>query len=69
MNTKSIKVITTLVKIASVVAGLAAYADLVPAKYAPIAVIVFGVASAAKDLFVKTGDLLDDGQANGSFKG
>ena len=69
MNTKYLKVVTTLVKVASVVAGLSAYSDLIPAKYAGVAVIAFGLASILKDMFVKVGDLLDDGKANDSFKG
>lgn len=69
MTTKSLKFLTTAIKVVSVIGGLAAYADFIPAKFAPIAVVLFGCASTIKDLFVKAGDLLDDGEANGSFKG
>lgn len=69
MNTKYLKIVTTSVKVLSVIGGLAAYSDIIPAKYLPLAGIIFAAASAAKDLFVKAGDLLDDGQANNSFKG
>lgn len=67
MNSTTLKVLTIGVKIASVVTGLAAYNDLVPAKYAAVAAFAFAVASVAKDAFTKLGDLLDDGQANNSF--
>jgi len=63
------KNITTIVKILSVVSGLAAYNDIIPAKLAPIALLVFATASTLKDLFVKVGDYADDKQINGSFKG
>lgn len=69
MNTKYLKVVTTAVKVLSVLAGLASYSELIPAKLLPVAGILFAAASAFKDLFVKAGDLLDDGQANNSFKG
>lgn len=69
MNSKALKVTTIVVKVLSLLTGLAAYSDIIPAKFAPVAVIVFGVASTFKDAFTKLGDLLDDGQANGSFKG
>ena len=54
---------------ASVVTGLAAYNDLVPAKYAAIAAIVFAGASILKDTVNRIGDLLDDGIKNDSWKG
>jgi len=69
MNSTALKVITIVIKIASVITGLAAYNDLVPAKYAAIAGLAFGAASIAKDAFTKLGDLLDDGQQNNSYKG
>jgi hypothetical protein len=69
MNSTALKVITISLKVVSILTGLAAYNDLIPAKYAPIAVVVFAVASVAKDSLTKLGDLLDDGQANQSFKG
>lgn len=69
MNSTTLKVITIALKVASIVTGLAAYNDLVPAKYAAVAAIVFAVASVAKDALTKLGDLLDDGEANQSYKG
>lgn len=68
MNSTVLKVITVGLKIASILTGLASYVDVIPAKFAPIAVLVFAIASVAKDTFTKLGDLLDDGQANQSFK-
>ena len=63
------KAITTSLKVLSLITGLAAYSDVIPAKFAPIAVFVFALASTAKDIFIKVGDYLDDKQINGSFKG
>jgi hypothetical protein len=69
MNSTALKFITIGLKVVSVLAGLAAYGDMIPAKFAGIAALVFGVASIAKDAFTKLGDLLDDGKDNSSFKG
>ena len=52
----------------SVVAGLAAYANFIPPKYAPLAVVAFGISSILKDSVNRIGDLLDDGEANQSFR-
>ncbi len=41
--------LSLIAKGASLVAGLAAYGNLIPAKYSALAVIVFGLASVAKD--------------------
>lgn len=61
MNT-TIKVLSTIAKIA----GLAGYfADYLPAS---TALIVVAIASTAKDAITAIGDMLDDGQKNGSFK-
>jgi len=62
------KAITTTIKVLAVVSGLAAYADVIPAKLMPIAALVFAAASTLKDLCVKVGDYVDDRQMNGSFK-
>jgi len=56
-------------KLSGMVVGLSAYVNVIPEKYAPIGVIVFGVASILKDTVNRLGDLLDDGAVNGSFKG
>ncbi len=61
------KTILLLLKFVSVLTGLSAYADLIPAKYLPIAVLVFAVASTIKDLLLKIGDWLDDKKLNNSF--
>jgi len=69
MNSTVLKVITIALKVASILGGLAAYNDLIPAKFQAVALIVFAVASTSKDFFLKLGDVLDDGQSNNSFKG
>lgn len=65
----ALKAVSIGLKVVSVVTGLAAYNDLVPAKYAVVAAFVFGLASILKDAFTSVGDLLDDGMRNDSFKG
>lgn len=62
------KILTNIVKVLSLVAGLSAYSGIIPEKFLPVAALVFGAASTFKDLFVKVGDYLDDKQINGSFK-
>lgn len=69
MNSTVLKVVTVSVKLMSILTAASAYADLIPAKWLPIAGIVFAVASTFKDAFTKLGDLLDDGKENNSFKG
>lgn len=64
----NLRVLTTIGKLLSVVAGLSAYADVIPAKYALVAAIAFAVASTLKDTVRVIGDLLDDGKKNDSFK-
>jgi len=64
----NLRVLTTIGKLLSVVAGLSAYADVIPAKYALVAAIAFAVASTLKDTVRVVGDLLDDGKKNDSFK-
>lgn len=63
------KAINILLKTSSIIAGLAAYADVIPAKFAPIAMLVFALSSVLKDVALKLGDYADDKQLNGSFKG
>lgn len=62
------KIITNIIKVLSLAAGLAAYTDILPAKFLPVAALVFAAASTLKDLFVKVGDYVDDRQMNNSFK-
>lgn len=69
MNSTGLKVITIVIKLLSIATAASAYADLIPAKWLPVAGIIFAVASTFKDAFTKLGDVLDDGQQNGSFKG
>lgn len=67
MNT--VHICSLIIKAASVLAGLAVYANQLPAKWAAIAAIAFGAASFAKDLALQIGDLADDGVDNDSFQG
>lgn len=64
----TMKTLNIIIKLLSVLLGLAAYQDVIPAKFAPIAVLVFACSSTLKDLCIKVGDWLDDRQLNGSFK-
>lgn len=59
-----------LVKIASLITGLAAIPQLhlLPAEWMAYATIAFAAASILKDTANRIGDLLDDGKLNGSFK-
>ena len=70
MKTKLLLWLALVVKIASAVAGLAAFPELhlLPPKYMAYAVLAFGAASILKDTANRIGDLLDDGKLNGSFK-
>ena len=62
------KTLTTIIKVLSVASGGAAYFGWLPEKYLVVAGLVFASASTAKDLLVKVGDYMDDGQINNSFK-
>jgi len=56
------------VKGLSVVAGLSAYANFIPASWMPWALGAFAIASILKDTVNRIGDQLDDGVQNNSFK-
>lgn len=62
------KLLTTIGKVLSLAAGLAAYNDMIPAKFAIPAAITFAVLSTLKDLVRTIGDYMDDGVKNDSFK-
>jgi hypothetical protein len=64
----TLKVLSLIGKGLAVITGLAAYSNIIPAKWSGVAVIVFGVASVLKDTVNRVADILDDGQANNSFK-
>lgn len=66
MNSKLYNTATATAKILSVVTGAAAYSDLIPAKFAPIAALVFALASTLKDVVRTIRDYADDGQLNKS---
>ena len=63
------KTITTIVKVLSLLSGLASYASVLPASVMPIATLVFLLASSVKDAVVVVGDYLDDKQLNKSYTG
>jgi hypothetical protein len=63
------KSINIVLKVTSIVAGLAAYTDVIPAKLMPVAMLVFALSSTIKDIAIKAGDYLDNKQMDGSFKG
>jgi len=65
---KSIKILSFIGKVLGLITSLSAYADAIPAKWAPVGLIAFGVASILKDSVNRMADLLDDGQLNQSVK-
>jgi len=68
MKAKTIHYCSLIVKAAGVLTGAAAYVSLLPPQWGAAAVLIFGLASIGKDAAIATGDLLDDGKRNGSFK-
>ena len=62
---KALKYLSYLAKLAGFVAAL----DALPFIDPKLGVLVFAAASILKDTANRIGDLLDDGQANQSFKG
>lgn len=64
MKTNLLKYLALAGKVTGVVAGLGAIPFVSP----QVGVLIFAVASIVKDVTNRVGDLLDDGQANGSFK-
>ena len=67
-----IRTITVVGKSAAIIAG-ATQSDVLLAtipqgRYAVYAAVVFAASSTIKDIVLLAGDLLDDGQRNGSFK-
>lgn len=59
-----LKYLALVGKITGVVAGLGAIPFVSP----QVGVLIFALASIIKDVVNRVGDLLDDGQSNGSFK-
>ncbi len=70
MKTKLLLWLTYLVKIASLITGLAAFPQLqmLPPEWMAYATLAFAAASVLKDTANRIGDLLDDGKVNQSFK-
>jgi hypothetical protein len=64
MKTNVLKYLALAGKVTGVVAGLGAIPFVSP----QVGVLIFAVASIVKDVTNRVGDILDDGQANGSFK-
>lgn len=65
---KSIKILSFIGKALGLITGLSAYTDAIPAKWGPVGLIAFGVASILKDAVNRLADLLDDGKVNDSIK-
>lgn len=63
------KALNIVLKGTSLIAGLAAYNEVIPAKFLPVAGLVFALSSCLKDIALKIGDYLDDKSLNGSYKG
>ena len=68
MKQQTIRTASTVVKVASILTGLAAYAHMIPERFAPVAMIAFAIVSAIKDAATSAGDIADDGQRNNSFR-
>jgi len=64
MKANLLKYLALAGKVTGVVAGLGAIPFVSP----QVGVLIFAVASILKDVTNRVGDILDDGQANGSFK-
>ncbi|PTX92108.1 hypothetical protein DB346_24480 [Verrucomicrobia bacterium LW23] len=62
-----IKALSYVGKAAAFVAGLSVYADVLPARYAGAATLVFMAASLVKDTVNRAGDIADNGKEDGSF--
>lgn len=66
-----LKILALIGKIAGVVVGLSNYQAVIEqfngGKYAVIGLIIFAIASILKDAVNRIGDILDDGEVNGSF--
>ena len=71
MTSKLLHSISFLLKLVSILLGLAAspYVSMIPAKYMAVAAFIFAAASSLKDLLIVIGDYLDDGKLNKSYVG
>lgn len=67
MKTNTLRTCSAVVKLVSILTGLASYVHMLPEKWSSIAVMVFMVASATKDYAISIGDVADDGKKNQSF--
>ena len=68
MNSKLYNIATATAKVLAVLTGLAAYQDVIPAKFLPVAGLVFAVASSLKEVVRVVRDWSDDGQLNNSAR-
>lgn len=66
MNTKLQNIATAVAKVLSVITGLAAYSDLIPQKFLPVAALVFALSSSLKEVIKVLRDYADDGKINKS---
>lgn len=69
MKQQTLRIASGVVKIASIITGLAAYSHVLPERFGAYAVITFAIVSALKDTAISAGDIADDGKRNNSFKG
>jgi hypothetical protein len=69
MKAKFLRGVSAVITATGVVSAAASYAGLLPPQYQAIGVGVSLGAIALKDALIALGDRVDDGQANGSFKG
>jgi 4-hydroxybenzoate polyprenyltransferase len=68
MSNRLQNILVGATKILSLVAGLSAYQSIIPSKYIPVAVLVFALASTAKEAINILRDFADDGEVNQSVK-
>ena len=68
MNSKLYNIATATAKILSLVSGLAAYNNYIPASVMPYAIGVFALASSLKEVVRVVRDWSDDGIVNNSAK-
>jgi hypothetical protein len=64
MKAKTLKYLTLIGKITGLLGGL----SVIPFVSPEVGVLIFAGASILKDVVNRVGDLLDDGEANGSFR-
>jgi len=61
------KKLNLIIKGLSILGGISAYSDLIPAKFLPVALLTFALSSILKDAVIVVGDYMDDKILNQSF--